>query len=332
MSSLYVNESGAVIFVEGGYFCVTQKNGLVRKIPKELLESITLFGNSSITTPCIQECLRRGVQVNYFSGKGAYYGRLSSTRHVNGERLRQQVHACEKPSFRLPLARKITTAKIRNQCVVLRRYQRNQNTSVDTDIKTMKQMEHRVERAQTVEELMGVEGMAARTYFSALSQLVTPAFAFQGRSRQPPRDPFNAMLSLGYTLLMYEIYAEIENRGLSPYIGFYHSIHAGHPCLASDLMEEWRAVVVDAAVMSLVQGNEISVDQFEQDPDGEGILLRPDAMRIFIRKLEKKFEGNVKYLKEYACSLRRCFYLQTVDFAKAVEQGDAGLYQPVVIR
>lgn len=114
MSSLYVNESGAVISVEGGYFCVTQKNGLVRKIPKELLESITLFGNSSITTPCIQECLRRGVQVNYFSGKGAYYGRLSSTRHVNGERLRQQVHACEKPSFRLPLARKITTAKIRN--------------------------------------------------------------------------------------------------------------------------------------------------------------------------------------------------------------------------
>ena len=332
MSCLYVNESGAVISIDGGYFCVKQKNGLVRKIPKELLESITIFGNSSITTPCMQECLRRGVIVNYFSGKGAYYGRLSSTRHENGDRLKNQVFACSDPDFCLALSRKIIAAKIRNQSVLLRRYQRGQPDSAERELEQMKSLEKQLPEPQNVEEVMGLEGMAARVYFSVLSRFVQPDFAFRGRSRQPPKDAFNSMLSLGYTLLMYELYAEIENRGFSPYVGFMHRTHRGHPCLASDLMEEWRAVVVDSAVMSLVQGNEIQISQFEKDEDTGGILLKPDGMRIFIRKMEKKFEGTVKYLGETACSLRRCFYLQSVDLAKAVENRDPALYQPVRIR
>lgn len=332
MSSLYINESGAVLFVEGGYFCVKQKNGLVRKLPKELVESITIFGNSSVTTPCLQECLRRGVCVNYFSGKGAYYGRLASTRHVNGERLKKQIYACDDPAFRLALAKRITAAKIQNQRVVLRRYTRNYDADLTAELQTMKQLERRQERSGTVEELMGVEGMAARTYFTGLSKLVEPAFAFQGRSRQPPRDAFNSMLSLGYTMLLYELYAEIEDRGMSPYVGFLHREHRGHPSLASDLMEEWRAVIVDTLVMSLVQGHEVRIAQFAEDPDTGGILLQPDAMRTFIRKFEKRMETTVSYLGSGSCSLRRCLYLQTTAFARAVEERDAEQYQPVQIR
>lgn len=332
MSSLYVNESGAVISIDGGYFCVTRKNGLVRKLPRELLESITIFGNSSITTPCLQECLRRGVQVHYFSGKGAYYGKLISTRQVNGARLREQILAFENSDFCLSLAKKIAAAKIRNQIVLLRRYQRGRETSVDDCVHGMKRLEERVERTENTEELMGVEGAAARSYFLGLSRLVRPEFSFSGRNRQPPRDPFNAMLSLGYTLLLYEIYAEIESRGMTPYIGFYHRIHSGHPCLASDLMEEWRAMVVDAVVMSLVQGNEIQAEQFEPDEETGGVLLRPDGMKIFIQKMERKFESTVRYLDNADCSLRRCFYKQTSALAKAIEQRDTSLYQPVLIR
>ena len=332
MSSLYINENGALISVDGGYFCVTQKNGLVRKLPKELVESITIFGNSSITTPCMQECLKRGVCVNYFSGKGVYYGKLSSTRHVNGERLKKQIYACDDPLFRLGMAKKIISAKIQNQIVLLRRYVRNHTENITSVIMTMKQLERRCERCDSGEELMGVEGMAARTYFSGLSKLIGLKFAFRGRNRQPPKDAFNSMLSLGYTMLLYELYAEIENRGMSPYIGFLHSEHRGHPSLASDLMEEWRAVVVDSLVMSLVQGHEINVEQFEADEETGGVYLTPEAMRIFIRKFEKKIETAVKYLGENNCSLRRCLYLQSVGFAKAVETKTADSYQPVRIR
>ena len=332
MSSLYVNENGAVISLDGGYLCVTLKNGLVRKLPKELVEDITIFGNSFITTPCLQECLRRGICVNFFSGKGSYYGRLISTRHVNGKRLKRQIYACDDMAFRLSMAKKIILAKVRNQSVILRRYVRNHPADLGEELQTLKQMEHRLERCSTVEELMGVEGMAARTYFGGLAKLVEPQFAFHGRSRQPPKDAFNSMLSLGYTILLYEIYAEIENRGLSPYIGFLHSEHRGHPSLASDLMEEWRAVVVDPLVMSLVQGHEVRIEQFAQDPETGGILLQADAMRLFIKKFEKKMNASVKYLRETNCSLRRCLYLQSVDFARAVEEQDAERYQPVQIR
>ena len=332
MSSLYVNESGAVISIDGGYLCVTLKNGLVGKLPKELVENITIFGNSSITTPCLQECLRRGICVNYFSGKGAYYGRLTSTRHVNGERLKRQIYACDDTAFRLSLAKKIISAKIQNQSVVLHRYVRNHPADLTVEFQSLRQMEHRLERCSTIEELMGVEGMAARTYFGGLSKLVDPQFSFHGRSRQPPRDAFNSMLSLGYTILLYEIYAEIENRGLSPYVGFLHSEHRGHPTLASDLMEEWRAVVVDSLVMSLIQGHEILIEQFAEDLETGGILLQPDAMRIFIKKFEKKMETSVKYLGASSNSLRRCLYLQTADFVRAVEDRDPELYQPVLIR
>ena len=147
--------------------------------------------------------------------------------------------------------------------------------------------------------------MAARTYFTGLSKLVEPAFAFQGRSRQPPRDAFNSMLSLGYTMLLYELYAEIEDRGMSPYVGFLHREHRGHPSLASDLMEEWRAVIVDTLVMSLVQGHEVRIAQFAEDPDTGGILLQPDAMRTFIRKFEKRMETTVSYLGSGSCSLEK---------------------------
>lgn len=332
MSSLYVNESGAVISVDGGYLCVTLKNGTVRKLPKELVEDITILGNSSITTPCLKECLRRGICVNYFSGKGAYYGRLTSTRHVNGERLKKQVYACDDKAFCLSMARKITSAKMQNQSVILRRYERTHSAGLEDEFRTFKQMEHRLERCSTIEELMGVEGIAARTYFGGLSKLVDPSFAFHGRSRQPPRDAFNSMLSFGYTILLYEIYAEIENRGLSPYVGFLHSEHRGHPTLASDLMEEWRAVVVDSLVLGLIQGHEVQIEQFTEDPDTGGILLQPDPMRIFIKKFEKKMEATVKYLDASGSSLRRCLYLQTTDFVRAVEERDAELYQPIRIR
>ncbi len=106
MATLYVNESGSVIGVDGGYYVVKQKNDLLRKIPKETLEAITLFGNVHMTEPCVQECLRRGIAVNYFSANGAYFGRLTSTRHIKAERLRMQVHFSENEELCLQFDKK----------------------------------------------------------------------------------------------------------------------------------------------------------------------------------------------------------------------------------
>lgn len=131
----------------------------------------------------------------------------------------------------------------------------------------MKILKDKISENLTLKEIMGYEGNAAREYFCGLSKIIKPEFSFKGRNRMPPKDPFNSLISLGYTLLLHEAYGEIENKGLSPYCGYLHSDHERHPTLASDLMEEWRAVIVDSVVLSLIQGNEISPDDFYTDKD-----------------------------------------------------------------
>lgn len=332
MSFLYVNEQGAVIGLEGGYYVVRQKDGVERKIPKETLESITIFGNAHMTEACTKACLQQGVPVNYFSAGGVYFGKLTSTRHVKPQRLRQQIHLSEDGDFCLAFAKKIISAKIHNQMVVCRRYRRDLN--LQSELQKMYLAEQKVLQSTSMEELMGYEGLAARIYFSALSKVVEPAFSFQRRTRQPPKDAFNSMLSLGYTMLLYEIYGELENRGLSPYIGMMHADREGHPSLASDLMEEWRSFVVDSVVLSLVQGREVEISQFETDEETGGVYLTKEAMKIFIKKMEMKFRSVNQYLDLFPGrnSIRRGLYLQSICFLQMMQEKDLKAYEPLRIR
>lgn len=149
----------------------------------------------------------------------------------------------------------------------------------------------------------------------------------------PPRDPFNAMISFGYTILMSEIVGELENRGLTPYGGFMHQDRERHPSLASDLLEEWRAVIVDAVVMSLIQGHELEVDDFEIDEIG-GMRLKKEPKKIFLEKLEMKMQSENNYLAYVSSktSFRHAIWLQVGELVKAIEAGDFNKYEPIVIR
>lgn len=180
---------------------------------------------------------------------------------------------------------------------------------------------------------MGHEGTAAKYYFKGLSKVIDPDFAFTGRNRMPPKDAFNSMLSLGYTIMMYEIYGELENKGLTPYGGFIHADRERHPTLASDLMEEWRAVIIDSVVMSLCNGKEISPDEFVTDEETGGVFLTKAGMRIFLKKLEAKLRSETGYIEStYRMSFRRAFRHQVNALTQAIEASDPLLYEPIVIR
>jgi CRISPR-associated protein Cas1 len=334
MSYLYVMEHGATIGLSGGYFVVKYKNEMEKKIPKEMLESISLFGNILLTTQCIEECLKRGISINYFSKTGVYFGRLDSTRHVNIFRQKQQLLLTEEDTFSLCFSKKIIEAKIHNQKVILRRYLKKENSIVGECIKNLEIAIRKINHCKNYNELIGYEGFAAKYYFRGLEELIDKKFEFHGRNRMPPKDPFNSLLSLGYTILMYEIYGQIESRGLQPYAGFLHKDKERHPTLASDLMEEWRAVVVDSTVMSLIQGHEIQPDMFQKDSETGGVYLNREAMKIFINKIEKKFCMETNYLSyiDYRVSYRRAFWLQTGQLVKAIEEKNADVYEPIRIR
>lgn len=185
MSYLYVCEQGAIIGISANRFEVKYKDGMIKSIPAETLELIEVFGKVQITTQCITECLKRGVNILFFSTNGSYFGRLISTSHVNVQRQRKQAEIEKNEEFKLRLSRKIIDAKIRNQVVILRRYARNTNQDIERPVIEMQNMAKKLWYAQTTEQIMGYEGTAAKIYFRVLGELIDPDFAFNGRSRRP---------------------------------------------------------------------------------------------------------------------------------------------------
>ena len=333
MSYLYVVEQGSVLGIEANCVKVVLKDQRCSKVPIENLESVSIFGHSQMTTQCMVECLKRDIPVAFYARNGTYFGHLETTRHIRAERQRKQ-DALYDSDFSLEIAKKIIAAKIHNQEVLLRRYARNKECDLEEEFKQITISASKIERCDSVERIMGYEGIAARFYFHGLSKLVEPEFAFHGRSKRPPKDEFNALLSFGYSIVMNEIYGKIVNNGLNPYFGFIHKDHEQHPTLASDLMEEWRAVIVDALVMSLVNGHEINKEHFVNASGENGYYLGNAGMKIFISRMEKKLNTQSRYLSyvDYVVDFRRAMELQIGEMVKAIDARNASLYKPLWIR
>ena len=334
MSYLYVCEQGASIGLADNRFQIKCRDGMVKSIPAVALEVIEVFGKVQITTQCIEECLKRGVNILYYSTNGAYYGRLISTNHVNVQRQRLQAERTKDLDFRIAFSKRLIDAKIRNQIVVMRRYARHGNYNVERSVVEMQNMYKKLENAKSIEQVMGYEGTAAKTYFRELGRMIDPQFAFSGRTRRPPKDPFNSLISLGYSIILNEFYGKIEGKGLNPYFGVMHSDHEKHPTLASDLMEEWRAVLIDSLALSMLNGHELCKDDFYTETEQPGVFLEKDGFKKYIQKLENKFRTETRYLSyiDYNVSFRRAMDLQINQFVKVLETNDVELYHPVVIR
>lgn len=328
-----MNENGAVIGIESNKCIVRYKDGMKKMIPIESVEGITIMGNAQMTTQCMEECMIRGIPVAYFSKGGRYFGRLMSTGHINTGRQRKQ-SALYDTDFSVRLGKKILNAKIRNQSVVLRRYEKSKGICLHEEQKMLHICKDKLVECKEIEQMMGFEGQAAKYYFQGLAKCIDENFKFSGRSKRPPRDEFNSMLSLGYSILMNEVYCKIEMKGLNPYFGFIHRDMEKHPTLASDMMEEWRAVIVDSTVMGMINGHEILKEHFEADEENVGYYLKKEGLKIFLNKIERKLQTEVRYLKyvDYAVSFRRAIMLQMDCLTKAIEEGDADLYEPLIIR
>lgn len=332
MSILYIDKSDCVIGKQDNRITVKYKDGMIRTIPVESIDGIILLGHAQVTTQCIQECLKKGISLSYFSKGGHYFGRLSSTGHIKASLQRKQAGLYDQP-FALELSKKIIYAKIHNQIVVLRRYSKSTNHNISDIELHMKSALRKVNHVKSIEELMGYEGSAAKYYFKGLSICIDDAFKFEGRSKRPPRDAFNSMLSLGYSILINELYGEIEIKGLNAYFGFLHRDAEKYPTLASDMMEEWRAVLIDSTVMSMINGHEVYIDEFYSD-DGEGVYISKQALNKFIKKLENKFQICQKYLDyiDYPVSFRSAISFQMSSLVDAIVHEDVSMYSPIMIR
>lgn len=332
MAYIYVCKQGAAISLQKNRFQVKYKNELLQSIPIETVDGLEIFGNIQLTTQTFQECLKRGIAVIFYSTTGNYYGKLMSTTNVNVARQRKQAALMD--DWKLEMSKKLIKAKINNQLVVLSRYQRNVDCAIEQEKTLMRVMRAKVPIAESVEQLMGFEGVAARAYFKALGQMIVPEFRFERRSKRPPEDEFNSVISLGYSLFLNEIYGKLESRGLNPFFGILHQDRENHPTLASDLLEEWRAVLVDSAALGMINGSELVKENFYRREGQPGIFLTDEGLRICLQKYEKRMETVNSYLPELVqpITFRQAIGIQVERLIKAIETGDTAEYEPLTIR
>ena len=330
MTWLYVTEPGARIGKKGGNIVLGRANEIICEIPLETVEGVTVIDSVQVSSAVISIFLEKRIPVTWLSTGGKYYGRLESTQSHDVFLQKEQYNVIEDKAFCLQLARKVVFCKIYNQRTILRSYNRRaQNDLVTSLQQRIKYLTGKIEGAETAEVVMGYEGSIARNYFQALGQLLPENFVFSARSKRPPKDRFNAMLSFGYTLLMYDFYTAIQNTGLHPYIGFLHALRNGHPALASDLMEPWRPAIVDSLCLSLVTHKEIAPDCFEE-ADG-GVYLNRVGRKIFIKEYERKMRTvNTYFSGKY--SWRHTIQMECDSYRTALHQKDVEVLKPLVIR
>ena len=332
MCFVYVIEQGAVLGINGGLLTIHYTDGSSKSIPKNMIDGISIFSHAILTTSCIDFLLSSGVKVGFFSSCGIYRGALSPVNYTNTDRLRKQIALSSDDDYSLLFAQRIVSAKIRNQITVIRRYSYGRDTADECVHQMSRIARSKVAQAKSVNQIIGYEGIASRMYFGWLSENIEPAFRFAKRTRRPASDPFNSMLNLGYSILTKEIYGELESRYLNPYVGFMHKDKYGHPSLASDLIEEWRPVIVDSTVLSLIQGHEIAFDDFIMDESG--CRMTHDAMKLFFAKLEKKMETRSQYLKymNKEVTFREALWHQAERLSRAVDSSNPDKYEPILIR
>lgn len=332
MSWIYVTEPGAHLGKRGGYYVISREHETICEVPSATAEGAVIVDTVQVSSSVIVDFLKKGLPLTWLSTSGQFFGRLESTMNQNVLRQRDQFYLREDQEFLLALSRRIIFGKIYNQMTVLRRYQRSTDSqTIPQALNQIRAIANHLESAQSTEEIMGYEGSIARIYFHEIGRLPASRFRFEKRSKQPPKDPFNAMLSFGYTLLMYDFYTAISNSGLHPYVGFLHALKTGHPALASDLMEPWRAAVVDGLCLSLVSHHEIKEEHFQKNDETGGTYLDKIGRRIFIRAYERKMQSVNRYFKG-GYSWRHTIQMACDAYSLAISRKDIDVLRPLIIR
>ena len=330
MASIYITENGTYLHKRGGKLLIDKEETTITEVPLELIENITVTNTTQISSSLITECLTKNIPISWMSTSGKMYGSLLAPSFVDIFKQKQQFDLIEEKDFYFKLAQKIVSAKIHNQLVLLRRYNRNiKSEKVHELINYLANTQKNIKYTSDNNELLGYEGLASRTYFSALGMLINKPFQFTKRTKQPPRDPFNTMLSMGYSILFNEILSNIIAIGLHPYIGFFHQLAKGHPALVSDLIEEWRAVIVDALVISLIKRGSITENMFTLNK--KGCYFSPEGKKIFLNAYNKKINTENKYISgehSYRDSLR----IQCQNYAQAISNKNINIYTPIKLK
>jgi CRISPR-associated protein Cas1 len=300
------------------------------------VSQVSLYGNVQVSTQVVHTLLEVGVPIAYFTFGGWFNGMTLGLPSKNIELRRRQFLAAQNSTVCLELARTITAGKIENQRTLLRR----NGAPDERTLEEMKRMAKRCEEAENLGALLGVEGNAARAYFSAFGSMLRPRgqsdepgpfrFEFEKRNRRPPTDPVNALLSYAYSLLAKDLTVVCWAVGFDPYLGVYHQPRFGRPALALDLMEEFRPVIADSVVLTAINTGVVTGADFLRR--GPAVALTPDGRKRFLQCYERRMDSLVTHpVFGYQISYRRVLDVQARLLARRLS-GELPVYPAFTVR
>ncbi|MDO4851064.1 MAG: type I-C CRISPR-associated endonuclease Cas1c [Actinomycetota bacterium] len=307
LNTLYIFTEDAYLSLDGENVVVRQDGQELGRIPLHTLENILCFSRSGASPALMGACASHGISLSFFDVSGRYLAGVIGEERGN-VLLRQAQYAWADDEKRsLEIARFFIVGKLYNSRWVLERYIRDHALRLDVErmraaCKRLAQSTVNASQCGSADVLRGIEGDAAAEYFSALGQCVLrnqEVFALVRRTRRPPTDSMNAMLSLFYTVLMRDCASALEGVGLDPYVGFLHVVRPGRKSLALDLMEELRAVIVDRFVLAAVNNRVVNASHFDVRETGEVLLMPEGRKALFEMWQNRKRETLVHpFLKE----------------------------------
>ena len=337
LNTLFVTTQGAYLCHEGESVLVKVEKETRLRVPIHMLGGIICFGQVACSQPLMGLCGERGVLISFLTEQGRFLARVQGPVSGNVLLRREQYRRADQPATAAAIARAIVMGKVANCRTVLLRAMRDHAEKIDNDVINsaagrMTNQLRTLETSLNVDSIRGVEGDVAGTYFGVFNQLITAqkeAFFFHERSRRPPLDNMNAILSFLYTLLVHDVTAALESVGLDPQVGFLHAERSGRPSLALDLIEEFRPFIADRLALSLVNLRQLQGKDFKQTESG-AVMMNDDARKELLTAYQKRKQDEIKhpFLGE-TVPIGTLFYVQALLMARHL-RGDLDGYPPFI--
>ena len=302
LNTLFVTTQGAWLRKDGQTVDVRIKKKSAVRIPLHNLESIVGFGRVAVTPALMGACADAGVTISFMKQNGRFLASVHGRAHGNVLLRREQYRTADDTQRCLAVAKSIVMGKIANCRTVLRRTARDTDDQeriapLDRIAKKLTASLHEVGNATDLQQLRGLEGDASKLYFSTMNALINSrdkAFVFQKRSRRPPLNPVNALLSFAYTLLTHDVRSACEATGLDVQVGFLHRDRPGRPGMALDLMEEFRPYLADRMVLSLVNRQQVQPKDFEIRESG-AVYLTESGRKTFLTTWQQRKQETITH-------------------------------------
>ncbi len=335
LNTLFVTTQGAYLAKEGETVVVKVGNETRLQLPVHTIGGIVCFGQVSLSPFLMGFCAERGVTMSFLTEHGRFLARVQGPVSGNVLLRREQYRWADDPARSALMARAVITAKVANCRTVLQRALRDHSAKVEEQplrsaIALLGHSMERCSREESLDGLRGLEGDSAHAYFAVFDHLIVAqkdAFRFKERTRRPPLDNVNCLLSFLYTLLVHDARSALESVGLDPAVGFLHRDRPGRPSLALDLMEEFRPFLADRLALSLINLRQVQDKGFRKAESGAVAMDDDTRKTVLVAYQERKQEDMLHPFLEERVTVGLLMHTQALLMARHL-RGDMDGYPP----